>query len=104
MRAFAQPQANGKPVRVLIADEHPAAREGLALRIEQDTHFQMAGEVGDIPNVLPSVATASPDVVVLEFALRGGSGFELLKTLRAGYPTVHTLVWSRYRESVYAER
>jgi len=103
MSGIAQ-QRDNNLIRVFIADEHPAAREGLAHRLAQEEDFRVCGEAGDIPTVLRSVAASSPDVLVLEIALRGGSGFDLLKTLRSRYPNMLVLVWSRYRESAYAER
>src|SRR5437870_99466 len=84
--------------KVLLADQHPAAREGLALRLEQDQRFQICGEVADVVSVLPLVVAARPDVVVLDVALKGGSAIDLIKRLREQCPSVRVLVWSRYRE------
>jgi DNA-binding NarL/FixJ family response regulator len=103
MNAIAQVR-NEQRTRVLIADEHPAAREGLALRLAQEADFVVSGEAGDVPSVFQALAPAPPDLLVLELALRGGSGFDLLKTLRVRCPTMPVLVWSRFRESAYAER
>jgi DNA-binding NarL/FixJ family response regulator len=91
-------------IAVLIADGHPAAREGLALRLRQEGDFLVSGEASDTAGVLAAMAKAPPDVLVSELALGGGSGLELLNTLRAQFPAVPVLVWSRYRESTYAER
>jgi DNA-binding NarL/FixJ family response regulator len=103
MSGIAQ-RSDDKRVRILIADEHPAAREGLALRLGQEKDLLVCGEAGDIPGALQAVAANPPDVLVLELALRGGSGFDLLRTLRTRFPDVSVLVWSRYRESAFAER
>jgi DNA-binding NarL/FixJ family response regulator len=103
MSVLAQPRTDTR-TRVLIADEHPAAREGLALRLAQEPDFVVCGEAGDVPSVFQALSPTPPDVLVLELALRGGSGFDLLKTLRARCPAMPVLVWSRFREAAYAER
>src|SRR5262245_48545826 len=90
-------------VSVLIADEHPAAREGLAHRLEQDG-FRVCEGVGDVPGLLRALVADPPRVLVFEIALQSGSGLGLLKTLRANNPKLHVLVWSRYRETAYADR
>lgn len=97
-------QPNALCVRVLIADEHPTAREGLAHGLSREADLHVCGEVGDVPGVLRAVAAELPKVVVLEVALRGGSGLDLLKSLRSHHPETAILVWSRYREEAYAER
>jgi DNA-binding NarL/FixJ family response regulator len=76
----------------------------LALRVAQEDDLQVCGEAQDVPGVLESVAGSRPDILVCEIALRGGSGLDLLKLLRVRFPSVPVLVWSRYRESVYAAR
>lgn len=91
-------------IKILIVDPYPAAREGLSLRLSAETDYVVCGDVGDIKSALHLVDTAKPDVVVLDVALSGGSGIDLLRKIKDRDPTIRVLVWSRYRESVYAER
>jgi DNA-binding NarL/FixJ family response regulator len=102
MGAVAQPPHEQVP-SVLLVDQHPAAREGLARRLEQDRGFQVCGEAGDLPGAVQLLVT-EPDVVVMDVAIKGGSGLDLIKRIRERRPTTQILVWSRYRESIYAER
>lgn len=95
---------SGAPLKILLLDQHPATREGLTLRLERDHGFQVVGEAGDISTAFPLVASATPHIVVMEIALKGGSGIDLLRRLRERYASIPVLVWSRYRESIYAER
>jgi len=90
--------------RILLLDQHPATREGLAAGLEQEREFELCGETGDVACAFPLLAATQPDLVVMEVALRGGSGIDLLRRLRDRYPSIPILVWSRYRESIYAER
>jgi DNA-binding NarL/FixJ family response regulator len=104
MGAVAQPPQDESVAKVLLVDQHPAAREGLALCLSQHTGFQVCGEIGDIPSALQLLAEHQPNAVVTSIALNGGSGFDLLKRIRDRYAATRVLVWSHYRESVYAER
>src|SRR5262245_33431269 len=103
MGAIAQPP-DESVAKVLVVDQHPAAREGLTLALSREGGFAVCGEVGDIPSALQVLVTQKPNAVVTAVALNGGSGFDLLKRIRDRFPTVRVLIWSGYRESVYAER
>jgi DNA-binding NarL/FixJ family response regulator len=104
MGAVAQPPHEEQLPRVVLVDQHPAAREGLSLRLAQDGEFQVCGEAGDTAGALQLVGVAQPDVVVTDVAVKGGSGLDMIKRIRDRYPSVRVLVWSRYQEAIYAER
>lgn len=104
MGALAPPPPDGSPAKVLIVDNHPAAREGLALGISRHPGLCVCGEADDIAGALRLVADEAPDVVVVEVSLRGGSGIDLVKRIRDRHPAVRVLVWSMYGESQYAGR
>jgi DNA-binding NarL/FixJ family response regulator len=104
MVLVAQPKPDEQPRKVLIIDPHPAARDGLALRLQQADGFQICGEAGDVTTAFQLVTATQPDAVVTDVALSGGSGLDLLRKILDRCPTARVLVWSRYRESIYAER
>lgn len=103
MGALAQPP-HEKVAKVLIVDDHPAAREGLASRISSQSGLQVCGEAGDLFGALQLVSATSPDVVVVDVVLKDESGIELIKRIRERTTSTRVLVWSVYKESVYAER
>ena len=90
--------------RVLIVDDHPAVREGLALRIAQQPNLQVCGEAADVAEALKLVAATNPDVAVIDISLKSGNGIDLIKRIKARNQTVRMLVWSMHGESLYAER
>src|SRR5262245_2312118 len=102
MGAFAQPPVE-QPARVLIIDDHPAAREGLAARLSQGG-FQVCGQAGDVPGGLQLVTSTNPDVAVIDVSLKRGCGIDLAQRIRDRSPGVRILIWSMYEESLYAER
>jgi DNA-binding NarL/FixJ family response regulator len=102
------PRAEGEtvqgPARVLIIDDHPLVRAGLAqmLRLEED--LEICGEAEDAKSGLSAIESLNPDIVILDISLRGVSGLDLLKDLRAREIEVPVLVLSMHEESLYAER
>jgi DNA-binding NarL/FixJ family response regulator len=93
-----------KTARVLIVDDHPAVREGLALRIRGQTDLEVCGEAADVTEALQLVARTNPDVAVIDIALKRGSGIELIKRIKGRNESVRMLVWSMYSDTLYAER
>jgi DNA-binding NarL/FixJ family response regulator len=94
-----------RATRVLIADGHPIVCRGWRdlLATEQDVDF--VGDVGDADALLARLGKEpGPDVVVLDLSLPGARGLDLLRRLRAEWPTTPVLVLSIYPEEPYAMR
>jgi DNA-binding NarL/FixJ family response regulator len=104
MGAIAPPPHEEPVAKILIVDDHPAAREGLALAVSRYPGLHVCGEAGDTAVALQLVATEGPAVVVVDVSLRGGSGIDLVKRVRDRYPGVRVLVWSMFDEALYAGR
>jgi DNA-binding NarL/FixJ family response regulator len=92
------------PTRVLIVDDHPAVREGLAVRIGSQPDMEVCGEAADLADALNLIKTAHPDVAVIDIQLKSGDGLDLVKRIKARDDSVRMLVWSVYPERLYAER
>ena len=92
------------PAKILIVDDHPMVREGLTMRISTQPDMKVCGEAATEDKALSLVQQTSPDVVIVDISLKSGHGIELIKQVKARYPTVKMLVISGYQESLYAER
>ena len=90
--------------RILIVDDHPAVREGLALRISRQPDLEVCGEAGTIADALHLVAETDPDVAIIDIVLKTGNGIDLIKRIKAHHRRVRMLVCSMHSESLYAER
>jgi len=90
--------------RILIVDDHPATREGLAVRISSQPDLEVCGEAADVGDALKLVASARPDVAVVDIQLKTGDGLNLVKRIKTHDPSVRILVWSVYSDKLYAER
>lgn len=90
--------------RVLLVDDHPILRRGLAQLINQEQDMTVCGEAEDAPKAFEAVSTLHPDVAVVDISLKGGNGIELIKNVKARFPDLPILVLSMHDESLYAER
>lgn len=91
-------------IRVLLVDDHPILRKGLAQLINLEADMMVCGEAEDSPHAFEAAGTLNPDIAVIDVCLKGGNGIELVKNLKARFPNLPTLVLSMYDESLYAER
>jgi len=98
------PAATPGPVRILIVDDHPSVREGLALRISLHADLEVCGEAESEEQAMTLVKQLKPDLVLVDISLKSGHGLELIKRIRAMDPAVKMLVISGFQESLYAER
>ena len=96
--------AGSDKARVLLVDDHPVVREGLALLISTQSDLEVCGEADDVASACRRVDASAPDVVVVDISLPGGGGLELIKRLKAHHPPIRILVSSIHEEGVYAER
>jgi len=96
--------AGDKPHRVLIVDDHPLVREGLANLIRAEPDLVISGEAGSVNEALQAIAKNRPDVLLLDLSLPGPNGMELIKDLRLRNGSPPVLVLSMHEESFYAER
>jgi two-component system, LytTR family, response regulator len=68
-------------VRVLIVDDEPLARRGVALRLKKFKNIEVVGECGDGTSAVEKILALSPDVVFLDVQMPGMDGFEVLRAL-----------------------
>lgn len=90
--------------KILIVDDHPILRKGLAMVIDQEPDLVVAGEAEDVPTGLEMIEAISPDIVIVDLSLPGVDGIELIKTMKLRYKDLPALVVSMHDETLYAER
>ena len=90
--------------KVLVVDDHPLLRQGLALLINQQHDMLVCGEAEEAHAAMQSIAEKKPDIIILDISLKGPDGLELLKSIRAIYPDLPVLILSMHDEAIYAER
>src|SRR5437868_10760832 len=89
---------------VLLVDDHPIVRQGLAELIDHEKDLSVCGMADDMHHALDQIIALSPDLVVVDISLKGGNGIELLKNIKVRYPRQPVLMLSMHDESLYAVR
>jgi len=90
--------------RVLIVDDHPMMRQGLAQLINHEPDLTACGEADTAAQALKRINVDKPDLVLADISLPDRSGLELIKDIQALHPRLPVLVVSMHDESLYAER
>lgn len=90
--------------RILIVDDHPMMRQGLAQLIALEADLAVCGEAENAGAALDAIGAQKPDLVLVDISLPGKNGLELIKDFQAVQPELPVLVISMHDESLYAER
>jgi DNA-binding NarL/FixJ family response regulator len=90
--------------RILLVDDHPIVRQGLAEMIDQERDLQVCGTAEDVHKALELLEKMRPDLVIADISLKGSNGIELLKNIKVRFPRTLVLVLSMHDESLYAVR
>jgi DNA-binding NarL/FixJ family response regulator len=106
LRSTTTRSPNDPPARrqVLVVDDHPIVRHGLALLINREPDLMVCGEAEDAHSATRAIASLRPDLVILDISLGGPDGLELLKQIRTRNNNLPVLVMSMHDEATYAER
>ena len=90
--------------RILIVDDHPMMRQGLAQLINNEPDLVVDGEADTAGEALNAISASEPDIVLVDISLPDKNGLELIKDVRAICPGAIVLVVSMHDETLYAER
>ena len=91
-------------MKVVIVDDHPLFRERLAQLINHEPDMEVTGEADSAEDAIQLIRNRSPDLAIVDITLKGSSGLELIKSIKALSIGVPVLVLSMHEESLYAER
>lgn len=100
------PEARGQPDqrrRILIVDDHPMLRRGLAALIESVPGLTVCGEAATHTAALEAIRANPPDLVIVDLMLGDSHGLDLVKDLKIRHPGMPALVLSMHDETLYAE-
>ncbi|MEI8016672.1 MAG: response regulator transcription factor [Schlesneria sp.] len=95
---------NPCPARILVVDDHPIIREGLSALLVAKPDMVVCGEASSISGALKIVTELGPDVAVVDIALNGENGLDLVRRMKVITPQLRVLVVSMYDDELYAER
>lgn len=90
--------------KVLIVDDHPIVRSGLSAELAKASDISVVGEAADGDAAIEMARECAPDLILLDIALPGKNGLEVLKQLQAEMPHIRVLILSAFSERQYAIR
>lgn len=90
--------------QLLIVDDHPLMRDGLAALVTAQPDLAVCGQAADARAAMQAIEALRPDLVLMDISLPGKSGLEAIKDIQALAPGLAVLVLSMHDESLYAER
>ena len=93
-----------KRITVLLVDDHAVVREGYRRLLERDDSLVVVGEAATAAEAMRCDGEFKPDVLVLDIALPGVSGIEVLRRILARRPAACVLMFSMYHDGIYASR
>jgi DNA-binding NarL/FixJ family response regulator len=92
------------PRKVLIVDDHPVFRFGMAQLISQEEDLLVCGEASSPFGALELMRASKPDIAIVDVSLQGANGIDLLKRMKSEKPRLPVLMVSMHDETLYPLR
>ena len=90
--------------KIVLVDDHPVLRKGLARLIDSKEGFVVCGEASSAIDAMEVIREQKPHLAVVDIGLPGASGIDLTKSIRAEFPDVPVLILSMHDDPLYATR
>lgn len=95
---------NDPKIRVLVVDDHPVLRDGVAAILENQTDMVLVGEARDGSEAIERFRSLHPDVTLMDLQMPGVNGVDAIAAIRAEYATARIIVLTTYAGDVQAVR
>ncbi len=98
------PESSSRPIRILVVDDHPILREGVAAILEDRSDMLLVGEARDGVEAIVQFRDLHPDVTLMDLQMPGMGGVEAIKAIRDEHPNACIVVLTTYDGDVQAVR
>lgn len=95
---------NRERIRILMVDDHPIVREGMAQFLNLQGDLNLCCMAASADEALAAMPVCNPSLAIIDISLEGDSGLELIRMLRHRHPELAILVMSMHDEFLFAER
>ena len=93
-----------KPIRILIVDDHPLLRQGVAAVLEDEPDVEVVAEAGNGREAVAAFATHHPDVTLMDLQMPEMNGIDAIAEIRSRFPAARIVVLTTYKGDVSALR
>jgi DNA-binding NarL/FixJ family response regulator len=93
-----------QPIRVLVVDDHPLFREGLAALLHDEADIVLVGEAADGHEAVERFRTLRPDVTLMDLQMPGLGGIESMQLIRREFPEARFVVLTTYSRDAQVVR
>lgn len=90
--------------KIMLVDDHPIVRHGMAMLIEDEPDMMVCEECGSARETIQKIEISQPDIILVDVSLDGSNGVDLTKSIREKFPELPVLILSMHDETLYAER
>src|SRR5216117_4485589 len=97
-------EKNPVKTRILVLEEHPLLRDGIADYFNSQLDMIVCGESDNISDARNKIAECKPQLLMIALRLGTGDSLEFVKALKAEKPGLLILVYSAFEEEIFAER
>jgi Response regulator containing a CheY-like receiver domain and an HTH DNA-binding domain len=98
------PPPGQKPTRVLLADDHPVIRHGIAACLNNHPNLEVVGEASDGKDTLRKAKELSPDIILMDIDMPHTNGLAVTETLRKELPQIKVLILSMSNSATFVPR
>lgn len=96
--------ACASPIRVMVVDDHPLLREGIAAVLERQDDMRLVAEATDGQEAIEAFRHARPDVTLMDLQMPHMGGIEAIAAIRGEFPQARIVVLTTYHGDVQALR
>ncbi len=93
--------SSGRPIRILIIDDHRILRDALRVVFAKEEGIELAAEAGDALDGIGLAIKTRPDVILLDIGMPGISGIQAAHRLRKQVPASKVIILSQYDDQEY---
>src|SRR5262249_41550596 len=98
------PEKNPPKTRILVLEEHPLLRHGIAEYLNSQPDIIVCGDTDNIRDARIKIHDCKPQLLLTALRLGTGDCLEFVKSLKSERPGLLILVFSAFEETIFAER